>query len=98
MFGLFRYCSRRFLTFLFGSFLLLTLQLALVSLSPHAFAQDGSTGAIRGTISDPDGSRLGSATVALVNVGNGVRYSATSNEEGVFSFDLLAPGDYQARV
>jgi len=93
-----RYSSRHFLSFLISSFLLVNLQFALVILVPQAFAQDGSTGAIRGTISDRDGSRLGSATVALVNVGNGVRYSATSNEEGIFSFDLLAPGDYQARV
>lgn len=61
-------------------------------------AQDGSTGAIRGTVSDITGSRIPMATVVLVNVGKGTRYTAVTDAEGRFSADLLPPGDYQGRA
>lgn len=61
-------------------------------------AQDGSTGAIRGTVSDISGSRIPMATVALVNSSRGTRYSAVTDAEGNFALDLLPPGDYQGRA
>jgi hypothetical protein len=79
--------------------LIFTLLLIGVFVLPQvAFAQDASTGAIRGTVSDRDGSRISGASIVLVNVANGVRYSAISNDEGAFAFDLLVPGDYEARA
>lgn len=61
-------------------------------------AQDASTGAIRGTVSDPAGSRITGASVALVNTATGFRYVVESNSEGRFTIDLLPPGEYSARV
>ena len=42
-------------------------------------AQDASTGAIRGAISDQSGARISAAEVALVNTATGVRERVTSN-------------------
>jgi hypothetical protein len=66
--------------------------------APSARAQDSATGAIRGTVVDPSGSRIAQATIVVVSVATGARYSATSDGEGRFAFDLLPPGDYSARA
>jgi hypothetical protein len=43
-----------------------------------ALAQEASTGAIRGTVADGAGGRIGAATVVLVNAATNFRYSTTS--------------------
>jgi hypothetical protein len=63
-----------------------------------AFAQDASTGAIRGTVVDASGGRIAGATIAFVNAATGLRYSYTSDSEGRFAFELLPPGDYTGRA
>lgn len=67
-------------------------------LTNRALAQDASTGAIRGTVSDSSGTRIAGATVAVVNLATGFRYSALTGGEGRFMLDLLPPGDYSARA
>ena len=73
---------------------------ALISalLSPITLAQDTATGAIRGTVADAAGSRIGAATVVLVNAATNFRYSTTTDITGRFVFELLAPGDYSGRA
>ncbi len=63
-----------------------------------AFSQDASTGAIRGTVSDPSGSGVPNASVAFVNTATGFRYTATSDGDGQFALDLLPPGEYSGRA
>jgi carboxypeptidase family protein len=63
-----------------------------------ALAQDASTGAIRGTVSDQAGGRIPGATVALVNNATGLRYSKVTDIEGRFVLQLLPPGDYSGRA
>jgi hypothetical protein len=63
-----------------------------------AAAQDASTGALRGTLSDSSGGRIAGATVVLVSASTGFRYSVTTDAEGRFLLDLLPPGDYSARA
>jgi hypothetical protein len=63
-----------------------------------AFAQDASTGAIRGTVSDSSGRRIVDASIALVDAAQGFRYFVTSDSEGRFVFELLPPGEYSARA
>lgn len=77
-----------------GAKLLLSFSLLLAA----AAAQDASTGAIRGTVSDAAVARIAGATVVLVNVATGIRYFATSDAEGRFALALLPPGDYLARA
>jgi Carboxypeptidase regulatory-like domain/TonB dependent receptor len=64
----------------------------------HPVAQDSATGSIRGTVFDSTGGRIAQASIIVVNTATGTRYSATSDAEGSFAIDLLAPGDYSARV
>lgn len=76
-------------------------RLALVvvlAISFTALAQDASTGAIRGTVSDPAGARLVNANVVAVNLATGFRYAVTTRDDGAFDLDLLPPGDYSLRV
>ncbi len=72
--------------------------LCFLLLTQIASAQDASTGAIRGTVSDATGARIKGATIAAVNLDTGVRYFAASDAEGLFSLELLPPGDYMART
>jgi hypothetical protein len=62
------------------------------------FAQDASTGAIRGTVVDSSGGHIADATVAVVNDATGFRYSIATGPEGEFAFEMLPPGDYTARA
>src|SRR5712691_10453502 len=70
----------------------------LLFLASAALAQDASTGALRGTVTDASGSRSPRATVVLVNSATGLRYSSATDDEGHFAFELLLPGDYSARA
>ena len=79
------------------SFLVLALVTVLM-FPPRLIAQDSATGSIRGTVLDPSGGLIAQASIAVVNIATGMRYSATSNAEGGFTLDLLPPGDYSARV
>ena len=77
-----------------AKFLALFLFISIAS----AAGQDASTGAIRGTVSDPAGGRIVGARVVAVNSATEITYSGQTNSEGAFVFDLLPPGDYGVRV
>lgn len=70
----------------------------LLAFSAVSSAQDASSGALRGTVTDSTGARIGDATAVVVNLDNGFRYSIATDVAGRFAFDLLPPGDYSARV
>ena len=76
-------------------FFFLLLPLVLIA---SAVAQDASTGAIRGTVSDPSGSRIVGARVWAVDSATERTYTAETNSEGVFVFEMLPPGDYGVRA
>lgn len=61
-------------------------------------AQDASTGAIRGTVSDASEGRIPLATVVFVNLEKGTRHYVVTDAEGRFSINLLPPGEYQGRA
>ncbi len=69
-----------------------------VLLTTAAFAQDASTGAIRGTAFDAGGRPIAGATVTFVDTATGFRYSAITGMEGRFAFELLPPGEYTGRA
>jgi hypothetical protein len=72
--------------------------LCAMLLPAAAPAQDASTGAIRGTVSDSAGARIKDCSLAAVNIATGIRYFATSDSEGRFALELLPSGDYLARA
>ena len=61
-----------------------------------AFAQ-GTTGGLSGTISGPDGALPG-ATITVTDTKTGKELTATTNEEGFYSFPQLEFGTYTARI
>ena len=79
-------------------FLALLLFLIMMPAPIRLAAQDSATGAIRGSVFDPTGSRIAQASIVVVSTATGARYAATSDAEGRFAIDLLPPGDYSARV
>ena len=76
----------------------LALAVCVVLLPGWAFAQDASTGALRGTVVDSMGSRIAGAVVVIVNDATGFRHSGASDSNGQFVFQLLPPGDYSGRA
>jgi len=81
----------------FGSwFHLLLCGLLQITICHNAFAQ--GTSSVGGTVSDPQGNVVAGATVKLVSVGTGTSRTQTTSDNGVFTFDLIAPGDYRLEV
>ncbi len=65
---------------------------------PTLLAAQDATGAIRGTVLDSTGGVVAQASIVLVSTATGTRYTTASSATGAFDFELLAPGDYSARV
>jgi len=63
-----------------------------------AWAQDASTGAVRGSVLDAQGAAVTNADIVAICVETGVRYHAATDVEGRFVMDMLPPGKYSARA
>lgn len=72
-----------------------SLLLAFLLTATIAAAQ--GTGSVRGQITDEFGGIVVGATVTLVDA-TGAEKTATTNDEGVYLFDKLAPGTYTVRA
>lgn len=78
-----------------------TLQLVVVLClcAASAFAQDRSTtGSINGTVTDVNGAAVQNAAVTVSGQTLPTPRTATTNEQGYFTFDNLIPGIYAVRV
>src|SRR5258706_10985505 len=78
--------------------LVLAVCLATVALAPRIRAQDSSTAAIRGTVTDPTGARIAGAAVSAERENAGGGRSTTTNSAGDFVLQFLPPGTYNVRV
>jgi hypothetical protein len=78
--------------------LMLKRLLLVVVLSVKLFAQDASTGAVRGSVSDISGAAIAQAAVTLTNSVTGISRAAVTNSSGTFAFDLLPPGEYAIAI
>ncbi len=74
-------------------FLVLSLTIGLTNL----FAQ-GTTGQISGTVSDQNGAVVSGANVKITSGDTNFSRTATSNEEGIYSFQLLPVGRYTVEI
>ena len=63
-----------------------------------AWAQDASTGALRGSVLDARGAAVKNADIVAICVETGVRYHTATDSSGRFLVDLLPPGNYSARA
>src|SRR5438445_6201892 len=64
----------------------------------QAFAQSTVTGAISGTVSDPQGGVVPNATITITNLGTNATATATTNKEGTYKATNLQPGTYRVEV
>src|SRR5579864_4448241 len=61
-------------------------------------AQTPGTGALTGTVKDPSGAVIPSATITLTNVDTGQARTGTTGADGVYHFNLLPPGNYRVHI
>src|SRR5262249_43514531 len=64
---------------------------------PTLFGQTASTGALTGTVTDPQGAVVPNSTVTATNTGTGQTRSATTSSSGAYSISLLPPGQYTVK-
>lgn len=75
--------------------LLTTLLIALLVVS-FGYGQTGQTGAIKGTVTDPDGVTLPGITVILKSPALVLpQLTTVTNSNGMYRFPMLAPGTYE---
>ena len=77
----------------------LTGQILLVCLvAAAAFAQTAASGTVTGTITDPSGSSVPGAAVAVKNIDTGSTRNIQSSDAGVYNATFLQPGHYEINV
>ena len=77
--------------------LLAAIVISLIASLPIGGTQT-STGSLSGVVKDPAGAVIVGAQVSLRNDATGDAHSASTNGEGRFKFDNLAPGSYSIAV
>jgi hypothetical protein len=74
---------------------------ALISLflawAPSLLAQSAATGALSGTVTDPSGALVPSATVTATSLSTGQARTTTTGSDGTYKISLLPPGNYRVR-
>ena len=88
-------CSGSSFSKFVGLTLFLSLALFLCTYSTHAQAT-GAT--LSGTVTDPSGSVIAGAEVAIKNLGTGIVRTVTTDSVGLYSAPNLIPGNYEITV
>ncbi len=65
--------------------------------SPPLSAQEAG-GTIVGTVTDPSGAAVASASVIIKNVATGIERNSTTNADGVYTAPNLIPGTYEVTI
>jgi hypothetical protein len=77
----------------------LTLLLVLICAATSSYAQSQmGTGAISGTVTDPNGRMIAAAAVTVTSLDTGMVRKATTTGAGVFNVPVLPPGRYNVTV
>src|SRR5712692_8671212 len=71
--------------------------LGLILLASSLSGQ-GERGTLNGTVTDPQGAVIPSATVKAVNIATGVDTTVSTTDAGVYRISLLPPGTYKLTV
>src|SRR5579875_380373 len=71
---------------------LLSISAALVLFALGLAAQ---TTSLTGTVSDPSGAVIPSATITIVNAETGLQRTAVADSQGRYTFSLVPPGTYK---
>ncbi len=86
-----RFAGRKFVVALFVCFAVILLCASM------AQAQSSGTGAISGTVTDPQGRAVPNATVTATNAGTNQARSTTTGTDGVYKISLLPPATYRVK-
>jgi Carboxypeptidase regulatory-like domain len=70
--------------------------LLFLLISSSAFGDVG--GQITGVVRDPTGDGVAGATVTITNLGTGQKQATTADEHGLYSFPVLAVGQYEIEI
>jgi hypothetical protein len=73
------------------------LALSIILIAVAAFAQAGPSGTLRGRVVDQFGGAIVGATVTVIDA-TGAEKTATTNDEGLYVVNGLAPGTYTVRA
>ena len=76
--------------------LLISMTLMMISAALALYAQN--TAQINGTVTDPSGAVVTTATVMAVNESTGIQATAKTNGNGAYSVPLLQPGTYRVKI
>ena len=71
---------------------------AMTLVAGMAAAQNGSTGKLSGTVTDPTGAGIPGAQVTLVNQGTDGKRDVVTSKQGIYEFPLLPPGTYRIEI
>ncbi len=78
---------------------LLRIVLACLLFTGMVYAQGvGSSGDIKGTVTDPSGAVVGNATVTATDVANGIKHTVSTDSNGQFRVTGLKPAAYSVSV
>lgn len=71
---------------------------AVLAVSYSLTSGQTATGEVTGTVTDPNGAVVTTASVKLINQGTGIEAQVATNESGYFIFVSVKPGAYVLRV
>src|SRR5262245_3770078 len=77
---------------------LASLFVLLLCLSAPVLGQQAARSTLTGTVTDPVGAVVSGARVTATLATVGIRRETTTNDEGLYIFTDLAPGEYELRV
>src|SRR5262245_55918969 len=78
--------------------IILRLSLACLLLSLPATAQTSTTGAVQGTVTDPQGAVVAGAEVKLLDQATNRSQIERTNDGGLYTFANVPPGSYAVTV
>ncbi len=72
--------------------------LFLIAIAALSALGQAGTSTIRGTVTDPQGNVVPGATVTLTNTGTNTSRTATTSDQGFYTFEFVPVGDYRLEV
>src|ERR1044071_1261445 len=82
----------------FKRLLLTVTTLALVANMIFPVMAQNPTGAIRGTVTDPQGAVVTNAAVTVTNKTTGVVRKTNTGNDGIYAVENLLPGEYEVKI
>jgi len=74
------------------------LSVLIISAHVTVFSQQAANATLNGTVSDPMGAIIAGARITATQTATGIRRDAVTNQDGLYVFSNMAPGDYELRI